>query len=91
MIRAVRPKATVFKIHAPNAKKVSVAGTFNKWDIKANLAKKDSQGNWIAKLNLKPGRYEYKFCIDGSWKNDPDCTSCVTNAFGSLNCVREIK
>jgi len=91
MIRAVRAKATEFKLHAPNAKKVSIAGTFNKWDIKANLARKDSQGKWIAKLNLKPGRYEYKFCVDGSWTNDPGCTSCVTNAFGTQNCVREIK
>ena len=91
MIRAVRTKATEFKLHAPNAKKVSVAGTFNKWDIKSNLARKDLQGNWTVKLNLKPGRYEYKFCVDGSWTNDPGCSGCVTNAFGTQNCVREIK
>lgn len=91
MIRTVRRKATEFKIHAPGAKKVSIGGTFNNWDTKADLARKDSSGSWTAKLNLRPGRYEYKFFIDGSWVNDPCCSGCITNAFGTQNCVREIK
>ncbi len=91
MIKAVITKATEFRVKAPNAKKVSLGGNFNNWDIKANPARKDSQGNWVAKLNLKPGRYEYKFFIDGSWVNDTSCSGCVTNAFGTQNCIREVK
>ncbi len=84
-------KPTEFKLYAPEAKKVSLAGSFNNWDTKKFSAKKDSRGSWIVKLNLKPGRYEYKFFVDGSWTNDPRCTSCVTNAFGTQNCTIEIK
>jgi 1,4-alpha-glucan branching enzyme len=91
MARIAAAKPTEFKLYAPGAKKVSLAGSFNKWDIKAITAKKDSQGNWTAKVNLKPGKYEYKFFVDGSWVNDPRCNSCVTNSFGTQNCVLEIK
>lgn len=84
-------KPTEFKLYAPSAKKVVLAGSFNKWDTKKFPAKKDSKGNWIAKTSLKPGRYEYKFFVDGSWQNDPRCTSCVSNAFGTHNCVIEVK
>jgi 1,4-alpha-glucan branching enzyme len=80
-----------FKLYAPQAKKVSLVGSFNSWDAKKLSAKKDSRGNWTAKVSLKPGRYEYKFLVDGSWINDPRCTSLVGNSFGSQNCVVEVK
>ena len=91
MPRLMESKPTEFKLYAPSAKKVVLAGSFNKWDIKRLSAKKDSKGNWIAKTSLKPGKYEYKFFVDGSWQNDPRCTSCVPNAFGTHNCVVEVR
>ncbi len=88
---ATEAKPTEFKLYAPGAKRVVVAGSFNKWDTKKLLAKKDSKGNWVAKVALKPGRHEYKFVVDETWTNDPRCTSCVTSPLGSQNCVIEIK
>jgi len=84
-------RATDFKIYAPQAKKVSIAGSFNNWNTRMFTARKDSKGNWTAKVNLRPGRYEYKFFIDGSWTNDPTCSWLVPNTFGTQNCVVEIK
>lgn len=84
-------KPTEFKLYAPGAKKVMIAGSFNKWDTKKLPAKKDSKGNWLAKVALTPGRYEYKFIVDENWTNDPRCTSCVANPLGSQNCVIEVK
>jgi 1,4-alpha-glucan branching enzyme len=66
-------------------------GTFNNWDTKSLSAKKDSKGNWSVKLNLKPGKYEYKFFVDGSWLNDPRCSTLVPNSFGSQNCIMEVR
>ncbi|KPK98160.1 MAG: hypothetical protein AMJ95_05455 [Omnitrophica WOR_2 bacterium SM23_72] len=86
-----RAKTAEFKLYAPQAKRVSVAGSFNNWNTKALSAKRDSRGNWAVKVNLKPGIYEYKFLVDGSWISDPKCTSYVNNSFGSQNCVLEIK
>ncbi len=89
--RISRSTPTDFKLYAPRAKQVSLAGSFNNWDTRTLSAKKDTKGNWAVKANLKPGRYEYKFFVDGSWLNDPRCTACVPNAFGGQNCVVEIK
>lgn len=86
-----KTKVAEFQISVPKAKKVSVAGTFNNWDTKSNLAKKDLKGNWVAKVELKPGRHEYKFIVDGSWINDPRCNNTVYNGFGTQNSVLEIK
>lgn len=91
MARQAGTKPVEFKLYAPQAKRVSVAGSFNKWDIGSLSAKKDSKGNWKAKVSLKPGRYEYKYVVDGSWVNDPCNTSNVTNNFGTQNSVVEIK
>jgi 1,4-alpha-glucan branching enzyme len=82
--------ATEFRLYSPKAKNVSVTGTFNNWDTKKDSAKKDSKGNWTRKINLKPGRYEYKFFVDGSWINDPN-SNAVFNSFGTQNSVVEIK
>ena len=91
MPRKAVTKPTEFKLYSPGAKKVVVSGSFNKWDVKKLLAKKDSKGNWSAKVALKPGKYEYKFVVDGNWINDPRCTSCVADSVGSHNCVIEVK
>ncbi len=91
MVKISRAKPTAFKFYAPQAKRVALAGSFNNWDANVLTAKKDSRGNWAIKINLKPGRYEYKFVVDGSWLNDPNCTACVVNSYGSHNCIVEVK
>ena len=40
---------------------------------------------------LPPGRYEYKFVIDGKWKIDPRAHQFSPNSFGTLNSVIEVK
>ena len=91
MPRVAGTKPTEFKLYAPNARKVILSGSFNKWDTEKLVAKKDTKGNWLAKVNLKPSKYEYKFIVDGSWVNDPRCTTCVANSLGSHNCVVVVK
>lgn len=87
---AVKEKAVAFKLLGPKAKKVSLAGNFNNWDVAQFTAKKDVKGNWSVKVDLKPGKYEYKFFVDGTWMNDPQA-STVYNSFGTQNSVVEVK
>ncbi len=84
-------KIVDFKYNAPNARSVYLSGTFNSWNPNANLLKKDWTGMWKASLKLSPGRYEYKYIVDGNWQSDPICNSCVQNNLGSTNCVRIVK
>jgi hypothetical protein len=53
--------------------------------------KKDKNEKWTTTLSLKPGRYEYRFFVDGNWENDPQCSCCVPNVFGSQNCVKVVE
>lgn len=86
-----KAKLAVFSLFAPSAKKVSVGGSFNDWNPKEFMARKDASGNWSVKVELNPGTYEYKFFVDDSWTNDPKCNSCVANSFGTTNCIIEVK
>ncbi|MGK2906986.1 MAG: hypothetical protein ACSLFH_11655 [Desulfuromonadales bacterium] len=47
--------------------------------------KKSLKGLWKKTLTLPPGRYEYRFLLDGRWENDPAQTQVVPNGFGSHN------
>ena len=79
-----------FEFSAPEAKEVFLAGNFNQWIPHANPMKKDKIGTWKATLALEPGKYEYRFVVDGNWENDPSCSSWVDNEFGGRNCVRVV-
>jgi 1,4-alpha-glucan branching enzyme len=80
-----------FEFSAPEAEEVYLAGDFNSWDTHSNPMKKDRKGMWKATITLKPGRYEYRLYCDGTWDNDPFCTCCVPNEFGSENCVKIVE
>jgi 1,4-alpha-glucan branching enzyme len=76
-----------FRVWAPNADAVSVAGTFNGWsDAASPLARDGDGGYWSADLpGAKPGD-EYRFVIRSGaqtlWKIDPyarEVTSSVGN------------
>lgn len=84
-------KKVNFEYYAPHAKKVEVAGSFNSWDYKKTILEKDSKGNWKTTITLKPGRYEYRYRVDGNWQNDQRPVECVPNAFGSWNCVVQVQ
>jgi len=91
MSRTKTKKEIEFKYYAPDAKSVKLAGDFNNWDSQSLFPKKDKKGFWKVRLALTPGSYQYKFLVDGQWQNDPGCSSCVPNSFGSLNCEIDVK
>jgi 1,4-alpha-glucan branching enzyme len=76
-----------FKLSAPEARSVHVAGSFNDWDTGALPLKKYRDGIWRTKVNLPIGRHEYKYFIDGAWAQDTPCTEKIPNTFGTHNCA----
>jgi len=40
-------------------------------------------------MTLEPGRFDYRFLVDGDWMNDPDADK-VCNKFGTENCVMTV-
>lgn len=92
-----RVKPTAFMCHAPAAQQVFLAGTFNDWKPDVTPMVKGADGDWSASLKLSPGRYEFKFVVDGVWCCEPgseDGTDqrpdCVPNEFGTMNRAIEV-
>jgi 1,4-alpha-glucan branching enzyme len=79
-------KPVEFRADFPEAKEVALAGSFNNWDPIRNQMQKDATG-WKTTVWLPPGRYEYKFVVDGQWRDDPKARECALNPFGGTNCV----
>lgn len=78
----------LLKVKAEPGAIVFVAGDFNDWDqSKHRLTDKGHPGQFRRFIFVEPGRYEYKFNIDGGWHIDPDCDAWAPNRFGSLNSV----
>jgi 1,4-alpha-glucan branching enzyme len=87
MTEKIIKKKIIFKYYALEAEAVAVVGTFNGWNSEANPLKKDKEGNWSTIVNLFPGNYEYRFIVDGRWKDDPTCEIRHSNLYGGYNCV----
>jgi 1,4-alpha-glucan branching enzyme len=76
---------------APQAERVFVSGDFNHWRPGEIRLRRDKTGIWQVELRLEPGRYEYRFVVDGEWQDDPHAPVRVANSFGSTNAVLEVK
>lgn len=62
---------TTFELAAyPTAKLVTLAGSFNGWNS-ISLPMLWENGRWVCRIDLEPGRYLYKFIVDGVWILDP--------------------
>lgn len=88
---------TPFSCHAPDARAVFVAGTFNGWGTEATPMTRGADGNWTAALRLAAGHHEFKFVVDGAWCCEPGCEGphhgcpkCVPNSFGTMNRIIEV-
>ncbi len=79
-----------FTLYAPKAKKIFLTGDFNQWNTQSLPMKRDKKGIWKLKTPLSPGRYEYKFYVDGNWFEGSTGTEQVFNPFGTQNFVLEI-
>ncbi|HRY29597.1 MAG TPA: glycogen-binding domain-containing protein [Elusimicrobiota bacterium] len=68
---AKTPRAVVFRLLAPAAKSVFLGGSFNGFDARKHALSRRPDGVWEITLDLTPGRYLYKFKVDGRWELDP--------------------
>lgn len=85
-------KDMVFAINAPSAREIYVVGDFNQWKIdeSARLTKSED-GRWEKKVNLSPGRYKYKFIVDGEWVADSQNPEREPNRFGTFDSIAKLE
>jgi hypothetical protein len=87
-LRTVEVRFTLFE---PSARDVALCGSFNGWRTATGSMHRTEDGHWEATLSLAPGRYEYKFVVDGQWIPDPHASENVLNEFGTLNSVLQVR
>ncbi|MBC8107839.1 MAG: AAA family ATPase [Anaerolineae bacterium] len=81
----------IFSVRFENARRVQIAGDFNNWSPMSTPMMTNGQpGVFKMSLPLKPGRYRYRFVVDGNWVTDPNNQYVEANQFGELNNVVEV-
>ena len=83
----IEKRKVTFKVRAPGARKVHLAGEFNDWNPDTHPMEKDEEGFWKIGLRLAPGKYEYKLRVDGRWWEDIEGGHFVPSPFGTFNKV----
>ncbi|MCX6245036.1 MAG: glycogen-binding domain-containing protein [Bacteroidetes bacterium] len=69
-----------------NAKQVFLSGSFNAWST-TNLKMNPCDSGWTISLKLLPGKYSYKYIIDGKWTPDPYNRLKESDTYDSYNSV----
>ena len=81
-----------FSLDRPGAQEVYLCGDFNEWSpTSLRMIRQGASDRWAKRLTLAPGRYQYKFVVDGKWVHDPGASENVRNHHGSLNSVMEVR
>ncbi len=86
----------LFRFFAPAARQVTLAGSFNAWGGSETgryqpeidpMRDPDNDGIWTIVKPLPPGRYQYKFVVDGGvrWEEDPSNPDVTEDGYGGFN------
>ena len=89
--KQVKKKKVSFTLAVEKGNQVYVAGSFNNWDPDATPLKFTKKGVFTAKVDLPPGKHEYKFVVNGQWLMDHQNPEQAPNSMGSHNSVLYIK
>lgn len=79
------------EVEFPDASEVYIAGDFNGWDSESDRLEEVGDDVFRISLSLQPGTYEYKFVVDGDWKEDPGNPDTVPDPYGGVNSVLTVE
>jgi hypothetical protein len=65
---------------------VALYGSFNNWIQTKNYCAKENRG-WVCRIDLAPGKYTYKFLVDGVGFNDPTNSATEDDGNGHFDSV----
>ena len=82
----VTSDGVVFGLEAPDAQRVQLVGDFNGWMLDGNEMTLAGRV-WTRVLRLPPGRYRYRYVIDGLWRSDPLNAEVEPSPYGGHNSV----
>ncbi|MFC2061398.1 glycogen-binding domain-containing protein [Elusimicrobiota bacterium] len=77
----------IFLYDDSSAGEIYLVGEFNNWkknDIPMTL---NEAGVFSAEIDIEPGKYLYKFIVDGNWITDPNNPVTSPDGYGGQNSV----
>ncbi|HWS90609.1 MAG TPA: hypothetical protein VN282_26815 [Pyrinomonadaceae bacterium] len=82
---------TTFRLKGyAEASLVVLTGSFNNWNQSQLLFAREGD-EWVCRVDLDPGVYQYKFIVDGDWLLDPSNPDTAEDEAGNVNNVLEVK
>lgn len=78
--------ATFYFPTKKSIQKVYLSGSFNDWSTMQTPMQKTDSG-WVARIKLQPGKYYYKYIIDGRWIDDPNNNAKERDGNWGLNSI----
>jgi chromosome partitioning protein len=81
-----RSREVAFTFEAPGAEHVLLTGDFNDWSLDGSEME-PLDGLWTKVIKLAPGRYRYRYVVDGHWQNDPSNAAIEPNPYGGHDSI----
>ncbi|MEN9523395.1 MAG: hypothetical protein RL065_1772, partial [Bacteroidota bacterium] len=85
-IKQINDSVTIVLADYTNRSNVYLSGNFNDWSTSSIPMTRIAEG-WQVTIKLMPGKYLYKFIIDGEWISDPANAYKEEDGHGSYNSI----
>ena len=74
---------------------VRIAGDFNGWvpdrGVRSLIASEGQERVWTKVLTLAPGTYQYRYVVDGEWREDPANPQTAPGPTGQPNSILHVR
>ena len=93
--KSEEPREGVVRYRDPLASDVRIAGDFNGWvpdkGVRSLIESEGQTRVWTKILQLPPGTYQYRYVVDGEWREDPENPEVVSSALGGRSSVLVVR
>ena len=84
LVKSPSRKDVTLKLKDEGYTQVQIKGEMNAWNPAATQVSLED-GEWVTRLSINPGNYQYKYIVDGQDINDPHNDRVVSNGSGGTN------
>ena len=88
------PREVVVRFKDSVAGDVRIAGDFNGWvpdrGVRSLIASEGQERVWTKVLTLEPGTYQYRYVVDGEWREDPTNPQSAPGPTGQPNSILHV-
>ena len=88
-------REVVVRFRDRRASDVRIAGDFNGWvpdkGVRSLVEAEGETRIWTKILHLSPGRYQYRYVVDGEWREDPENPEGVASNVGGRNSILVVR